>query len=225
MLKLFLAAILLAPALATAADLYRDNWSAREMIDAPVRAANGERIGDVKDIIVDRNGSISKVVVEVGGFFELGDQHIGVPWKDIKIGEDMAFVQVPLREVEQGTYSLFGEVPQGEDVPAALTSWRVNELIGDYAALADVPRYGLVTDVIFDSRGRAQSVVVDRAGYWGGYGLYAYPFTGFHAAAYAHPLPYRSETVVALRPFDYSRLDEQSRYSGGRSASAGRSAR
>ena len=195
------------------------------MIDAPVRAANGERIGDVKDIIVDRNGSISKVVVEVGGFFELGDQHIGVPWKDIKIGEDMAFVQVPLREVEQGTYSLFGEVPQGEDVPAALTSWRVNELIGDYAALADVPRYGLVTDVIFDSRGRAQSVVVDRAGYWGGYGLYAYPFTGFHAAAYAHPLPYRSETVVALRPFDYSRLDEQSRYSGGRSASAGRSAR
>lgn len=225
MRRLFLTAALLAPALAAGADLYRDNWSAREMIDTPVRTASGERIGDVKDIIVDRNGSIRKVVVEVGGFFELGDQHIGAPWKDIKIGEDMEFVQVPLREVERGTYSLFGEVPQGEDVPAALTSWRVNELIGDYAALAGVPRYGLVTDVIFDNRGRAQSVVVDRAGYWDGYGLYAYPFTGYHAAAHAHPLPYRNETVVALQPFDYARLDEQSRYSGGNAASAGRSAR
>lgn len=214
--------VLLVPALAAAADLYRDNWSAREMIGVPVRGEQGEEIGDVKDIIVDRNGNISKVVVEVGGFFELGDQHIGVPWKDIKIGEDMEFVQVPLREVERGTYSLFGDVPQGEDVPAALTSWRVNELIGDYAALSDVPRYGLVTDVIFDNRGRAQSVVVDRAGYWGGYGLYAYPFSGYHAAAYAHPLPYRNETVVALQPFDYARLGEQSRYSGGGTASAGR---
>lgn len=203
------------------AGVYREGISAREVIDTPVRAASGERIGDVKDIIVDRNGHISKLVVEVGGFFELGDQHIGVPWKDITFGEDMRFVQVPLREVENGTYSLFGKVPQGEDVPAALTSWRVNELIGDYASLADVPRYGIVTDVIFDNRGRAQAVVVDRAGYWGGFGLYAYPYAGFAPASHAHALPYVRETVVALEPFDYGELARQSRYAGSGAAAAG----
>jgi sporulation protein YlmC with PRC-barrel domain len=124
------------------------------MLDIEVRGDGGQVIGEVEDIIVDRNGNISRLVVEVGDFLELGDQHIGVPWKDVKIGEDMAFVQVPLKEVGNGTYSLFGRIPQGEDVAAARTSWRVHELIGDYANLEDVPRYGLVTDVVFNNRGQ-----------------------------------------------------------------------
>lgn len=109
---------------------YRNGLSASEMLDKPVRGENAERIGEVHDIIVDRNGQIAKLVVEVGGFFEAGDQHIGVPWRHAKIGEDMDFVEVPLHEVRDGTYSLFGRVRHGEDVPAALTSWRVNELLG-----------------------------------------------------------------------------------------------
>lgn len=202
---------------------YRNGLSAAEMLDKPVRGENGERIGDVTDIIVDRHGQITKLVVEVGGFFELGDQHIGVPWRQVKIGQDMEFVQVPLKEIRDGTYSLFGTIAQGEDVPAALTSWRVNELLGDYASLYDVPRYGIVSDVIFDSTGRAQAVVVRRAPAWGGPGLYAYPFTGYYPASYAYPLPYRSEVVVALRPFDYAELGRRSLYAGteDKSAAAG----
>lgn len=33
--------------------LYSDGLSARELIDTPVRGEQGERIGDVKDIVVD----------------------------------------------------------------------------------------------------------------------------------------------------------------------------
>jgi hypothetical protein len=43
--------------------------------------------------------------------------------------------------IERGTYSLFGAVPQGEDVAAPQSARRVNELIGD-ASLQDVTRYG-----------------------------------------------------------------------------------
>jgi sporulation protein YlmC with PRC-barrel domain len=194
------------------AALYRDGLSARQMLDAPVRADDGRRIGEVKDIIVDRQGRIRKVVVEVGGFFELGDQHIGVPWKDVKIGEDMAFVQVPLREVEQGKYSIYGEVLHGEDVPAPLTSWRVNELIGDYARMADVPRYGLVIDVIFSSRAEAKAVVIERGRAWGDRDVYAFPFTGFDPAVSAYPV----EQLVGLKPFDYALLGKQSIYAAGK---------
>jgi sporulation protein YlmC with PRC-barrel domain len=198
------------------AQLYRGGLSAREVIDTPVRGENGERIGEVKDIVVDEHGRISRLIVEVGGFFELGDQHIGVPWRDLKIGENLRFIQVPLREVESGTYSLAGVLPQGEDVPIALTSWRVNELIGDYATLKGAPRAGLVSDVIFDSRGQAQAVLVDRLG---SRGLFAYPFTGYYPGAYAQ----LTETAVALEPFDYGELARQSAYAGKRmNAAAGK---
>ena len=195
--------------------IYPDGMSAAEMIDKPVRGERGEAIGEVHDIVVGRDGRIERLVVEVGGFFEVGDQHIGVPWKDVKIGENMRFVQVPLKEVESGTYSLFGRVPQGEKVPTTeLTSWRVTELIGDYASLADVPRYGIVNDVIFDSTGRARAVVVRRGPAWGGYGLYAYPYDGYYETAVVYPLPYRKDAVAAMPAFDYRKLGEQSRYAG-----------
>jgi sporulation protein YlmC with PRC-barrel domain len=215
-------AMLLAPALALPAGAlyaqdrqqsqYRNTWSAEEMIDTDVRGQNGEQIGEVKDIIVGEDGNIRKVVVEVGGFLEIGDQHIGVPWKDVTIGQEMQSVQVPLREVENGTYSLFGKVPEGEDVAAAGNAWRVNELIGDYASLEDVPRYGMVTDVIFNDQGKAQTVIVDRRmGAWGEAGWYGYPYAGY-PGAYAYPLPYRSTGVATLDAFDYAQLAEQSQY-------------
>jgi sporulation protein YlmC with PRC-barrel domain len=193
--------------------LYQNGLSAREVIDTPVRGENGERIGEVKDIVVDEHGRIARLVVEVGGFFELGDQHIGVPWKDVKVGENMEFIQVPLREVRSGTYSLAGTVPHGEHVPIALTSWRVNELIGDYARLKDSPRAGLVTDVIFDSRGQVQTVLVDRLDRRG---LFAYPFMGYDPGAYAH----FTETVIALQPFDYAELGRRSSYAGRQTSAA-----
>lgn len=194
--------------------LYSDGLSARELIDAPVRGEDGERIGDVKDIVVNEHGNIAGLIVEVGGVFELADQHIGVPWKDLTFGEDMQFVQVPLKEVESGTYALGGHVPQGESVPVALTSWRVNELIGDYAAIDGAPRHGIVTDVIFNSRGQLQAVLVDRLGQRG---LWAYPYTGYYPGAYA----YFNKTVIALEPFDYGELGSNSRYAGNGAATGG----
>jgi sporulation protein YlmC with PRC-barrel domain len=197
-------------------DLYSGKWSAQQMIGVDVRSRDGKEIGEVKDIIVGKSGGISKIVVEVGGVLEIGDQHIGVPWKDVQLGSDLRWISVPLEEVQNGTYSLYGRIPQGEDVSTAASQWRVNELVGDYASLTDVPRYGLVTDVIFDSEGKAQAVVVDRArGPWGGYGFYAYPYRDYNPTAYAYPLPYASGQIVDLSSFDYRRLAEQSEYANG----------
>jgi sporulation protein YlmC with PRC-barrel domain len=211
------------------ATLYQNGWSAREMIDTEVRGNDGEAIGEVKDILVDRNGRISRIVAEVGGFLEMGDQHIGVPWSDIKIGEDMEFVQVPLREVQSGSYSLFGRVPQGEDVALQQGEWRVNELIGDYASVDGVPRYGIVTDVIFDNRAMAKGVIVDRAlgtGPGGRVERFGYPYAGYRDGP-SYRLPWSANELARVQRFDYVRLNELSRYAGKRAerASAGASGR
>jgi sporulation protein YlmC with PRC-barrel domain len=203
--------------------LYPNGWSAREMLGAEVRGENGDEIGEVQDIIVERNGTVDRIVVEVGGFLDLGDQHIGVPWKDAKIGQDMAFVQVPLREVRDGTYSLFGRVPQGEQVTAGPDTWRVRELIGDYASVEEITRYGLITDVIFSNRAEAKGVVVDRAAP-GPRGFYAYPYAGYPGTS-AYRLPYSSADAGQVPRFDYVRLGELSIYAGGRNAASAGSTR
>jgi sporulation protein YlmC with PRC-barrel domain len=194
--------------------IYRNTWSAEEMIDTDVRGANNEEIGEVKDIIVDRNGNIRRVVVEVGGFLEMGDQHIGVPWKDVQIGPNMQYVQVPLREIEGGTYSLYGVAPQGEDVYVGRNAWRVNELLGDYASLMDVPRYGMVSDALFDKQGKLQAVVVSRtAGAWGDAGWYGYPYYGYYPGTF-YALPYRGAEVADAGRFDYGQFAQQSEMAG-----------
>lgn len=214
-------------------DLYRGSWSAEQMIGADVRTRDGQEIGEVKDIIVGSSGEISKVVVEVGGFLEIGDQHIGVPWKHVQLGSRLDWISVPLREVENGTYSLYGRIPQGEEVVGGVNTWRVNELIGDFASLSDVPRYGIVADVLFGSDGKAKAVVVDRTrGPWGAYGYYAYPYREFDARAPAYALPYATPQIVSLTPFDYRQLadrsdfanDEGIRFSGARMSPPERSA-
>ena len=114
--------------------LYGNTWSADEMIGAKVRGEDGKDIGEVKDIILNRKGAVTHVVAEVGGFLDIGDQHIGVPWSDVRIGPGMNWIQVPLREVENGTYSLYGAVPSGEEMALPGNKWRANELMGDYAS-------------------------------------------------------------------------------------------
>ena len=126
---------------------------------------------------------------------------------------------MPLREVESGTYSLYGRIPQGEQVLQSAGEWRVNELIGDFAQLQDVPRYGIVSDVIFDTQGSAQVVVVSRPnGSWGRAGWFAYPYHGFYPGTYAYALPFLGSKVSNAGAFSYAQLAKQSPYSNPRNA-------
>lgn len=204
------------------ARLYRTTWSVDQMIGATVRGKNGQEIGEVKDLILE-GARITHVVVEVGGFFELGDQHIGVRWKDIRLGPAMSWIQVPLREVESGTYSLYGAVRHGEDVYPPERAWRANELLGDFARLTDVPRFGIVADLLFDDGGTVQAIVVDRAaGGWGRGHWYAFPFIGYRPDQRTFHLPYTAEKVTSMQPFSYQRFAAEGRYASDRQ---GRSAR
>lgn len=55
-----------------------------------------EEIEEVEDIVVSRNGEISGLVAEVGGWFDIGDKAVFIDMKDIRIvGDnlgDVAFV-------------------------------------------------------------------------------------------------------------------------------------
>ncbi len=71
-------------------------WLARVFLGADVQNGSGERIGDINDLVFDRTGRISTVVLGVGGFLGMGEKNVGVPFSALTydVGKDGARVIV-----------------------------------------------------------------------------------------------------------------------------------
>jgi len=197
------------------ADLY-DGWSARDMLDVPVQGVDGKEIGEVENILVRADGTISKVVVEVGGFLDIGDRHVGVPWVKVQFGPEMAYVSVPIEEKNADEFSLFRDEGGVQTGPR---EWRVTELIHDFVSLEDVERYALVTDLVFDRSGALQAVLVQRAPTYGPSGPYASPYYGprygYDPGRAGYDVPHTRKEIEALGPFDYDKLELRPRRATG----------
>jgi sporulation protein YlmC with PRC-barrel domain len=65
-----------------------NEWLARVFIGQAVLNTAGETIGDVNDLIFNRKGQISTVVIGVGGFLSLGEKSVGVPFDALTFNVD-----------------------------------------------------------------------------------------------------------------------------------------
>ena len=63
-----------------------NEWLAHVFIGADVLNAAGENVGDVRDLVFDRAGRISTVVIGVGGFLGVGEKHVAVPFSTLTYG-------------------------------------------------------------------------------------------------------------------------------------------
>jgi sporulation protein YlmC with PRC-barrel domain len=57
---------------------------ASDLIGTRVVSANNESIGDINDVIVDRNGQVMAAVVGVGGFLGIGEKDVAVPFNSLE---------------------------------------------------------------------------------------------------------------------------------------------
>jgi sporulation protein YlmC with PRC-barrel domain len=197
------------------------------LLGAEVFGETGEEIGNVKNVIVSEQNRIVSVIAEVGGFWDMGDTHISVPWEKVEVTADG--VRMPVNEDNAEDYNLFeGESPVSkqvldqtvelgeEDVTAGQRTWKLTELLNDYANLQGGAGYGYVNDVLFSKQGEVQAVIVNAAN--GGpnvRGPYAYPFYGYERGwspgASSYEVPYSLEDVKKVPQFkeeDYSGLWE-----------------
>ncbi|EDZ48736.1 hypothetical protein RBY4I_3959 [Rhodobacterales bacterium Y4I] len=60
-------------------------------------------IGEIEDVILDRSGQMIGVVAEVGGFLDIGDKHVMIPVKDMRLApvNDKRYVIVTRYTEEQ----------------------------------------------------------------------------------------------------------------------------
>jgi sporulation protein YlmC with PRC-barrel domain len=58
----------------------QNQWRASKLIGVNVYGSNNERIGDVNEVLVDRQGNADAVVVGVGGFLGIGEKNVALPF-------------------------------------------------------------------------------------------------------------------------------------------------
>jgi hypothetical protein len=63
-------------------------WSARkQVLGKPVDNERGERVGEVSDIIITPDRSVSYAILGVGGFLGLGEHHVAIPFTRFRGGD------------------------------------------------------------------------------------------------------------------------------------------
>lgn len=71
-----------------------DEWRVRNYLGQPVMNASGEKIGDINDILFDRRGQITTIVIGVGGFLGLGEKQVALPFSAITYIENEGVRQI-----------------------------------------------------------------------------------------------------------------------------------
>lgn len=73
------------------------NWEAKGV------GPDWNDIGEIEDVVLDRDGKMIGVVAEVGGFLDIGDKHVLIPITDIRLTpiDDKEFVIVTRKTKEQ----------------------------------------------------------------------------------------------------------------------------
>lgn len=197
------------------AEQYQDGWTAEQLFGTPVYGVQGEDVGEIENIIVGSDGKIEKIIVEAGGFADIGDVHLAVPWNEVEVSKGLERVKTPLNEDNVEDFSLFDD----DEVQTDQRAWRVTELMNDYVSLEDYRGYGMVQDLVFSKEGNLEAVLVYPDVGFGVGGPYAYPYygyeRGFEPGVDTYQLPYTRDDIAELGPFDYSVLEVPRRPAAG----------
>ena len=71
--------------------MLKGNWRASKLMGLDVYNEANEKLGDVNELILDKNGKVNAVVIGVGGFLGMGEHDIAVSMDKLK------FIEEPVR--------------------------------------------------------------------------------------------------------------------------------
>ena len=62
-------------------------WQASQLINLNVYNNQNEKIGTIKELMMDKSGMIKQAVIEVGGFVGAGEHDIAVKFSELKFSD------------------------------------------------------------------------------------------------------------------------------------------
>ncbi|SFH30896.1 PRC-barrel domain-containing protein [Modicisalibacter xianhensis] len=190
------------------------------LLDQDVLGQNGEDIGDISNAVLNEQNKIIALIAEVGGFWDMGDTHVIVPWEQARFTRNG--VHLPINEDNLEQYQLYGENSVvkkqafqkkaiiEDDADTGQRTWKLTDLINDYSNLSNGAAYGYVNNAVFAKDGQLLAVIVVPSGVVGRGGPMAYPFYGYESGwapgDSTFEVPYSDQERSQLSPFDFQRF-------------------
>lgn len=66
----------------------KGNWRASKLMGLDVYNEANEKLGDINELILDKNGKVAAVVIGIGGFLGMGEHDIAVSMDKLKFMEE-----------------------------------------------------------------------------------------------------------------------------------------
>ena len=85
--------------------------TADELIGKSVVNQNGEEVGDISDIVIDKQNQAVFAIIAVGGFLGIGEKEVAVPFEQLQPGEDEAVLMSSATENELKGMPAYEEQP------------------------------------------------------------------------------------------------------------------
>ena len=164
---------------------------AGKLIGQNVVDANGDTVGEIDSVMVDGNGKVQGVVIDVSSWLQ-SEKLISVPWTDLQISNDNKIVGTNLTKesaTAAATYAYTdpankGKVFTDDSATGAATgtetgtamgtpiknsdgSINASQLMGLKVENPDGNNVGEIGEVVLDDGGQVQGVVVDVGGFLG----------------------------------------------------------
>lgn len=183
-------------------ELYQQGISVEKLMDATVVDAEGNDVGEIEDFVVGRDDNrLVGLVVETGGFLNIGDTHLLYPFEKAQIkGNDK--VRADIKQATARELSLFADI-EGERLEG--DRWRASQLIGGLAYTNGEP-YGRVDDVIVDKSGDIMAVVVQPDVMYDDYSYYAWPYVDYDPEEGIYDVPMDQRHAFGMEPLDVEKL-------------------
>jgi sporulation protein YlmC with PRC-barrel domain len=64
-----------------------DLWRGSKFMGVNIYGPNNQKVGDINEVLVDRNGKITHVVVGVGGFLGIGEKNVAIPFDKVNFSQ------------------------------------------------------------------------------------------------------------------------------------------
>ena len=78
-----------------------DQSRASKMIGSAVYDVQNRKIGHVKDLVLDREGQVASVVVDVGSFLGMGGKYVAVNLRDLKTDHNRLTLDLTKEQLQQ----------------------------------------------------------------------------------------------------------------------------
>lgn len=88
---------------------------------APVRRSDGEKLGSIKRVMIDKlTGKVAYAVMTFGGFLGIGDEYRALPWSVLRYNTDL------------DAYELNATEDQLRNAPVLATGWEAGVINRDW---------------------------------------------------------------------------------------------